>query len=148
MANVEKMTKRDNYETLLTLVNDAQSEGYFTNGDGEYERLVEFINHEIEQLNKRAASAKKYAKKAAKANDALADAIVDTLHSTQVVMNIGEIVAALPEDLGATNQKVVYRLNKLVESGVVFKETTTIKEEKGSRKVNVYSWNHDAETEE
>ena len=146
MANIEKVTKRDNYNTLLSLLPEMLNAGMIS--EDEDTRLAEFLNHELEQLDKRSASAKKYAKKSAKASDELADAIVDVLHSTQMVMNIGEIVAALPENLGATNQKVVYRLNKLVESGVAFKETTTVKEETGSRKVNVYSWNHDAETEE
>lgn len=136
--NEKKITKKDNYETLLTLVDAAQSEGMIKE-DGEYERLVEFINHEIEQLDKRAASAKKYAKKSTKANDELADAIADYMHSVEGEHTIADIVVAL-DAMGATQQKIAYRLNKLVEAGAVVKKTTTVKEEKGSRKVNIYTW--------
>lgn len=137
--NEKKITKKDNYETLLTLVSAAQSEGYFTQEQNVYERLVEFINHEMEQLDKRAASAKKYAKKSTKANDELADAIADYMHSVEGEHTIADVVVAL-DAMGATQQKVAYRLNKLVEAGAVVKKATTIKEEKGSRKVNVYTW--------
>ena len=137
----KKITKRDNYNTLLALVNDAQSEGMLK-AEGEYERLVEFINHEIELMDKRAEKAKSYSKtKSEKSADELSVAAQEALKSFEDVASIADIVAAVnaanPE-LKATAGKLAYRLNKLVEAGVAEKSDITIKEEGKSRKVNGY----------
>ena len=147
-----KITKRDNYNTLLTLVNDAQSEGMLK-AEGEYERLVEFINHEIELMDKRTEKAKTYAKnKSAKAGDELADMALEALKEIGDVATIADIVEVVNknhENAGATSGKLAYRLNKLVEAGLAEKSDVVIKEEgKGSRKVNGYKAIVEGEVEE
>ena len=134
-----KFTKRTNYEDLLTLIVDAFNANLIT--EEEDVRLAEFLTHEIEQLDKRAASAKKYAKKNSKATDELADAIMGALTAeNQTIPEIVDAVKAADAESTITPQKATYRLTKLVEAGAVIRETVSIKNEceKGSRRVNVY----------
>lgn len=134
-----KFTKRANYEDLLTLIVDAFNANLIT--EEEDARLAEFLTHEIEQLDKRAASAKKYAKKNSKATDELADAIMGALTAeNQTIPEIVDAVKAADAESTITPQKATYRLTKLVEAGAVIRETVSIKNEgeKGSRRVNVY----------
>ena len=134
-----KITKRDNYNSLITLLNDAIVAG--TIETEEASRLNEFLKHEIDQLDKRAASAKKYAKKNSKATDELADAIMGILTAdNQTIPEIVDAVKAVDAESAITPQKATYRLTKLVEAGAVIRETVSIKNEgeKGSRRVNVY----------
>lgn len=140
----KKITKRENYETLKTLVLDACGKD-FLEGD-EANQLVEFIDHEIAALDKRAASAKKYAAKRKATDDTLTDAVVEVLQNG--AMTIPEIVAAVDVE-GATPAKVTYRLTKLVEAGAVTKESVSVKEEgKASRKINSYCLVQEADQDE
>lgn len=134
-----KFTKRANYEDLLTLIVDAFNANLIT--EEEDARLAEFLTHEIEQLDKRAASAKKYAKKNSKATDELADAIMGALTAeNQTIPEIVDAVKAADAESTITPQKATYRLTKLVEAGAIIRETVSVKNEgeKGSRRVNVY----------
>lgn len=135
--NTVKITKKDNFVTLRNCV--LENSDWFE--EGVADRLIEFIDHEMEQLEKRSASAKKYAKKSAKAEDDLADAIAAVLQRGEGAMTIADIIAALDENYAATPQKVTYRLNKMVEAGTVTKDSVSIKEEgKVARKINCYKW--------
>lgn len=148
----KKITKRDNYNYLMMLVDAAQSEGMIKE-EGAYERLVQFINHELELMDKRTEKAKTYAKsKSAKAGDELADMALEALKEIGDVATIADIVAVVNknhENAGATSGKLAYRLNKLVEAGLAEKSDVVIKEEgKGSRKVNGYKAIVEEEVEE
>ena len=129
---MKKITKRENYETLLALLPEMLNAGMIDSAEDA--QLAEFLNKELENLDKRAANAKKYAAK----NKASADALTET----DAYMTIPQIVAAVNasgENADATPQKLTYRLSKLVETGSIEKETKSIKEEgKTARKVNVY----------
>ena len=135
-----KYTKRDNYETLKKLVAGEM----VAIEPAEVERLTEFIDHELEQLDKRKENAKTYAVKKAAAPDQLTDAIKTILVDAMLVdssMSIPDLLAEMPVDLDASAQKLTYRLNKLVEDGLVKRETVSIKEEgKAARRVNFYTY--------
>lgn len=134
----KKVTKRENYEALRECV--LEHADWFP--EGECDRLIEFIDHEVEQLDKRAANAKKYAQKSKDKADELTDILDEVLQGMEGPATIAEIVTAALEqhaDCGVTQNKAAYRLNKLVETGRAVKDVTTIKEEgKASRKVNTY----------
>lgn len=135
--NDVKVTKKDNFAALRECVLNTN---WFDVEDAE--RIVEFIDHEIEQLDKRAASAKKYAKKNEKASDELTEACVTVLSTAEQPLTIPEIVALIDESMVPTPQKLTYRLNKLVELGTIKRDQITKKEEgKPSRKVNTYALN-------
>lgn len=130
-----KMTKKDYFQTLRTHVETFPD--MFDNADA----MLEFIDHEMEQLDKRTESAKKYAKKNTKAFDAMAEAIADVLMNNGGALTIPQIIEHLSEDSNATPQKLTYRLNKMVEAGKVIREMVSIKAEgKNARKVNSYKW--------
>lgn len=130
-----KMTKKDYFQTLRTHIEA------FPDMFDDADSLLEFIDHEMEQLDKRTESAKKYAKKNTKASDAMAEAIASVLMENGTALTIPQIIEHLPEDSNATPQKLTYRLNKLVETGKVAREMVSIKVEgKSTRKVNSYKW--------
>lgn len=140
----EKFTKKDNFAELRECV--LEHADWFE--EGVADRLIEFIDHEVEILDKRTASARKYAAKNAKKDkDAMANALMDVLQEADGLMTIPQIVAKMPEDMGATPQKLTYRLTALVKNHDVHKELVTVKEEgKPSRKVNAYRLATDEDT--
>lgn len=136
MMNV-KITKRENYETLRDLLAEACRDELIT--AEESERLDEFLAHEIEQLDKRAESAKKYAEKKKTDTDPIAEAVETVLTEADHALSLAEIVEQIPADLNASAQKVTYRLTQLVKAEKVVKTSQSFKVEgKGSRKVTFY----------
>ncbi len=137
----KKITKRENYEALRECV--VEHFDWFPE-EGEADQLIAFIDHEIEQLDKRAGKAKEYASKKKAETDALYDMALTVLQNEERAMTIAEIVEIADShdhSLGATPQKMAYRLNKLVEAGQAVKDTVSVKEEgKTARKVNTYQW--------
>lgn len=150
MTKTTKITKRDNYNTLLALLPEMLNAGMIDSAEDA--QLAEFLNKELENLDKRATNAKKYAAKNKASADALTEAALDVLTEADAYLTIPQIVAAINangENVDATPQKLTYRLSKLVEAGNVEKETKSIKEEgKTARKVNVYRIKAEEETAE
>ena len=138
---MKKITKRENFESLRTIVLDAVAAG--TIETNESENLLSFIEKELENLDKRAANAKKYASKKKAEADSLMELVNSILNENESAMTIPEIVAKVNEldpEAQATPQKLTYRLNKLVEDGLATKEQISIKTEgKPARKVNSYT---------
>lgn len=131
----EKFTKKDNFAELRECV--LEHADWFEAGVAD--RLVEFIDHEVELLEKRAAGAKKYAQKTAKKEDAMAINLMEVLTAAEGLMTIPQICAKMNPELLATPQKLTYRLTALVKSHEVMKELVGVKEEgKPARKVNAY----------
>lgn len=138
MTKTTKITKRDNYETLLSLLPEMLNANLIDSSMDA--QLAEFLNKELENLDKRATNAKKYAAKNKADADALTEQIAAVLALEDRYMTIPEIVDIV-DSTDITPQKTTYRLNKLVEASRVEKETTSIKEEgKTARKINVYRW--------
>ena len=104
------MTKRD----YFNMIKDAMSD----NAD-----VVAFCDHEIELLNKKAASAKKAPKKV--------DTLIDSVYG--VLTSEPQTIDAIATALGISNAKATHRLNTLVADGRAVKGT--IKVEKAKRTV-------------
>lgn len=138
---MKKITKRENFETLRTIVLDAVAAGIVE--ESVSSQLNEFIEKELVALDKRASDAKKYANKKKAQADELTELVNQILNESEGAMTIPEIVAKANEldaDVQATPQKLTYRLNKLVEDGLATKEQVSIKTEgKPARKVNAYT---------
>lgn len=138
---MKKITKRENFETLRTIVLDAVAAGIVE--ESVSSQLNEFIEKELVALDKRASDAKKYANKKKAQADELTELVNQILNESEGAMTIPEIVAKANEldaDIQATPQKLTYRLNKLVEDGLATKEQVSIKTEgKPARKVNAYT---------
>ena len=112
---MEKMTKRDCFNALYDMVVNANVE----NGDA----LMEFIEKELAQLDKRRDAAAKRAEKKKEASDALTEEIYGLL--TDTPMTIDEIVLALDVEDVPTN-KVAARLGKLIKADRVVKEAVRV----------------------
>lgn len=106
MANAKKMTKRDHYNALLTLAEVKANPA-----------LVEFINHELELLDKKNASDKKPTAQQT-ANDAIKVAILDNMISGKMY-TITDIIKSVPECADLTNQRVSALVRQLKDEGKV-----------------------------
>lgn len=132
MATEIKITKKDNYNTLRELVSQAHD---LSNED--QDRLLTFIDHEVELIDQRAEKSKKYQQEHKAETDVMTDMIVDVLKESTAALSVSDIVAKIVD---STPQKVVYRLGKLFKDGRIVKNTQSIKVDGSSaRKVTFYS---------
>ena len=106
---MEKMTKKDFYNKIKTLVTDTD--------------VIDFCDKEIATLDAKAAKAKERAAKKAAAGDALLDAIAAVL--TDEAMTLTDIVDALDMD-GVTVNKVSARGATLVDNGLAVKTEVVV----------------------
>jgi len=132
MATEIKITKKDNYNTLRELVSQAHD---LSNED--QDRLLSFIDHEVELIDQRAEKSKKYQQEHKAETDIMTDMIVDVLKESTAALSVSDIVAKIVD---STPQKVVYRLGKLFKDGRIVKNTQNVKVDGSSaRKVTFYS---------
>lgn len=126
MTNTEKkITKRDNFNEIIEILEDAERQD-----------LIDVIKHEIELLDKKAASAKAVAAKKKATADPLMDAVLAAL--TPELQTIADIANKV-EMVDVTVAKCQYRLNKLVDNGSAIKEQVIVPSESGkSRKIMAY----------
>ena len=87
------------------------------------DELLEFIDKQIEAIEKRKVAAANRAEKKKAESDALTDAILAQIG--EELITVDEIVVAL-DDEEVTRNKVTARLGKLVKAGVITKETVKV----------------------
>ena len=121
----KKITKRDNFNTIIEVLTDAGRED-----------LANVIKHEIELLDNKSAKAKANAAKKKVEGDALRDAVQAVL--TDELQTIADVTAKVEGD-EITSAKVQYRLNALVSAGIARKEQVTVGEGDAKRKLMAYA---------
>lgn len=139
MTTTKKITKKSYYTTILDILNSAEDSGYTLPEGMNYDGLNDFVNHEIELLDNKAAAAAKRAADKKVAGDALRDRIYGVLSDTDY-MTINEIVNALG-DPDVSAQMVTSRLTQLSNLEQIDKDTVTVPataEGGKSRKVSAY----------
>ena len=140
MSTSKKITKRDNYATLSAILADAEANHVGLPEGITYASLNEFIDHEVELLDKKAESAAKRAADKKATGDALREKVLGAL-SYDKDMTLAEITAALG-DPAISTQMVTARLTQLGEKGTAQVEKTqlTVEGTDGgkSRKVTAY----------
>ena len=114
MEKITKITKKDNFNTIIEILSSLEED---------HSDLIDFCEKQIELLEKKAAKAKETANKKKDETDALCDAIVAAL--TNELASIPDITANT-ESEDVTEGKVRYRLNKLVTLGLAEKGDITI----------------------
>lgn len=120
----KKVTKRENFEAIIAVLNEAGRED-----------LAKVVAHEIELLDNKAAKAKAKAAEKKTEGDALRNAIQAVL--TDELATIKEITDKVEgEDI--TSAKVQFRLNALVNAGIARKEQVTVGEGESKRKLMSY----------
>ena len=138
---VKKTSKTDKLFALKALTQAAENAGMsLVFEDITYDTLYEFIDHEIELLENKAAAAQKRAANRKAEGDALREQVYNVLSDTDF-MTTDEIVKALGDE-DVTAQMVTSRLTQLVSPDVARAEKTQItvagKDGGRSRKLSAY----------
>lgn len=116
MATV-KVTKKDNFNAILAILAKTDSANKAD--------LIEFINHEIELLNKKANSSKSKPSKTQAENDGIKTAIVEAFGKAETALTITEFQTKFTEFADYSNQKLSALFKQLVDGGIL--EKTVIK---------------------
>ena len=106
MANAKKMTKRDYFNTLLNMT-DVKSNP----------KLVEFIEHELELLDRKNSTDKKPTAQQT-ANEGIKTAILDNM-AEGAKYTITDLIKSVPECADLTNQRVSALMRQLIEAKLV-----------------------------
>ena len=117
MDNTVKKTKAMYFAELREMVLAAVED------KAQQDELVEFIDKQIETLEKRKVAAAERAEKKKAESDAMTDAILAQIGNELVTVD--EIVTALDSE-GVTRNKVTARLGKLVKAGTIVKEAVKV----------------------
>lgn len=91
------------------------------------DELVEFIDKQLETLEKRKVSAANRAAKKREESDAMTEQILAQIG--EELITVDEIVAAI-DDENVTRNKVTARLSKLIKAGTIEKEAVKINDSK------------------
>ena len=106
MANAKKMTKRDHYTVLLNLA-EVKADS----------KLVDFINHEIELLDKKNSAEKKPTAQQT-ANDSIKADILDFM-ADGGKYTITDLIKSVPSCADLTNQRVSALIRQLRDENKV-----------------------------
>jgi len=101
------MTKKEMYNEILAVVADNAE-------------MVEFINHEIELLNRKSSAVRKPTKNQLENEGFKAD-IVDYLKDADAPKTIKELQTAIPSLANLTNQRITHLLTDLVKAETLTK---------------------------
>lgn len=110
MAEIKKVTKKDNFLKLREIAESMERTD-----------LVEFINHEIELITKKASKSSQT--KTQKENETIKESIVNALREIGHPVTITELQEKNTDMATFSNQKISALLKQLVESGIVNKTT-------------------------
>lgn len=91
------------------------------------DELVEFIDKQLETLEKRKVSAANRAAKKREESDAMTEQILAQIG--EELITVDEIVAAI-DDENVTRNKVTARLSKLIKAGTIEKEAVKVNDSK------------------
>lgn len=117
MENTVKKTKAMYFAELREMVLAAVKD------QAQRDELVEFIDKQIETLEKRKVAAAERAEKKKAESDAMTDAILAQIGNE--LITVDEIVIALDSE-EVTRNKVTARLGKLVKAGTIVKEAVKV----------------------
>lgn len=118
-----KITKKEYFENILQIINTIDADNK--------NDLIDFINHEIELIESKAAKAKERAEKNKQQSDELTVKIENKLSADWQTSD--DITTAINEE-DVTRSKVIARLSQLVKNGKVEKQQGKIE----NRKVMTY----------
>ena len=132
-----KITKKDFFAAIRAMV-----EGVETVGDIPADKVLEFIDTQVAQIDAKAAKAKERAGEKKAEGDALRAEVA--AHITTEFQTADDITALVEGFEDITKAKIVARLTQLVKTGEVVKELQKV----GDRKVMCYKLAGDAAPED
>ena len=119
MSEVKKVTKKENYEMLMEIVENSNSEMKA--------ELVDFITKQIESIDAKAAKAKEKAAEKRAEGDELRAAVKSVLTEE---LQTAETILGQIEGEELTKAKIVARLTQLVKNGEASKEEVKTEDNK------------------
>lgn len=124
---MEKMTKAMYFEIIKDIVKGLSEEA-FPEGVGAND-VLDFIDRQVELLDKRAAASKERAAKKRAASDELTELIYTMIFEAEDLITADEIVEKIGDE-EVTKNKVTARVSKLVKAGRVAKEQVKLEDGK------------------
>ena len=124
MTTSKKITKKAPYAAILDILALAEDNGFELPDGIDFGMLSDFVNHEVELLDKKAESAAKRAQDKKVQGDALRDRIYAVLSATEF-KTIPEIVKELA-DPDVSAQMVTARLSQLNSLEQIDKDSVTV----------------------
>lgn len=104
------MTKREMFTAIANVAEVAANQ-----------EMVDFLNHEIELLNRKASSSRKPTKNQVE-NESYKALIIEYLTSADAPKSIKELQTDIPEISELTNQRVTHMLTDLVKAETLTKQ--------------------------
>ena len=141
---MEKMTKAMYFEIIKDIVKGL-SEEVFPEGVGAND-VLDFIDRQVELLDKRAAASKERAAKKRAASDELTELIYTMIFEAEDLITADEIVEKI-DDEEVTKNKVTARVSKLVKAGRVAKEQVKLEDGKKRMAYRIAEEGEDVEAE-
>lgn len=137
-ATTKKITKKELYTIMLDVLDKAEAGGIAPDEKASYEDLRNFVGHEIELLDGKAAAAQKRAAAKKEEGDALREEVFNALSDTEF-MTIDAIVAVIGNP-DVTRNMVTSRLGQLSKLDRVEKDSVSVSTGDGtkSRKASAY----------
>lgn len=141
---MEKMTKAMYFEVIRGIVEGLDA-GAFPKGVGA-DDVLDFIDRQVELLDKRAAASKERAAKKRAASDELTELIYTMIFEAEDFITADEIVEKI-DDEEVTKNKVTARVSKLVKAGRVAKEQVKLEDGKKRMAYKVAEEGEDVEAD-
>lgn len=141
---MEKMTKAMYFEIIKDIVKGL-SEEVFPEGVGAND-VLDFIDRQVELLDKRAAASKERAAKKRAASDELTELIYTMIFEAEDLITADEIVEKIGDE-EVTKNKVTARVSKLVKAGRVAKEQVKLEDGKKRMAYRIAEEGEDVEAE-
>jgi hypothetical protein len=141
---MEKMTKAMYFEVIRGIVEGLDA-GAFPDGVGA-DDVLDFIDRQVELLDKRAAASKERAAKKRAASDELTELIYTMIFEAEDFITADEIVEKIGDE-EVTKNKVTARVSKLVKAGRVAKEQVKLEDGKKRMAYKVAEEGEDVEAE-
>lgn len=133
MENAKKLTKKETFSTIKTMISIAEDEGFTLPESMTYDYLREFIDHEVELLDNKAAAAQKRAEKKKVEGDILREKVFEVLSAANDFMTVNDIVQMI-DDPDVSAQMVTSRLTQLRKLDRIDRESVSVTSESGKTK--------------
>lgn len=141
---MEKMTKAMYFEVIRGIVEGLGAEAFPEGVDAN--DVLDFIDRQVELLDKRAAASKERAAKKRAASDELTELIYTMIFEAEDFITADEIVEKIGDE-EVTKNKVTARVSKLVKAGRVAKEQVKLEDGKKRMAYRVAEEGEDVEAE-
>ena len=141
---MEKMTKAMYFEVIRGIVEGLGAEAFPEGVDAN--DVLDFIDRQVELLDKRAAASKERAAKKRAASDELTELIYTMIFEAEDFITADDIVEKIGDE-EVTKNKVTARVSKLVKAGRVAKEQVKLEDGKKRMAYRIAEEGEDVEVE-